>query len=1141
MNRGFRVTLVVLAICAAVDWRSDAMAQTATAAAENGFQPNRDYLSLQPWESIDTASGNLVLTFADLVLPGNAGRELRFERVYNNTVTEPTAQMWRFSVSGLPLRVTHRTIPPSSTIGDSIVGNRLWTPVFAMPDGSFQQTVFEQLPTLSIDSTDWVITPQFWRYRLSTRTLYLPDGTVARYSGSASEEGRLIEIRDQYANVTTLGWTETSLTVTQSLGAESRTVGFVLNAATGLPETMTYGESTWTYEYYPGGKLHRVTSPLAEAAPWLYEYEGADGQGKMRAVTTPQGGRASYTYEWQWFYFGPEPHQREEARVLRTRAADGPGVETGTWEFSYVGFTGPAGMTVRLPSGYHVAFEYASISGFSPIMLAGDFVLAHRIVYATDGSTRIEQEDREYEGLQAARNDRPWAVSALSSSTVTRAGRTYRTELTYDPDDTGDFSNYHRPRFKTERVNGVVARSSEFQYRHLTLATGPVYVVGLPLFETINASGQPTTRGWDYEPTTGFRRAESVNGITTTFTHDDHGNVATSRKANNKATAFTYSYGQVKDTTTPHVTTTRVINADGTVERETVAGRTTTFVYDELSRLRFRRPPGAVQIETEYDPAGQWQRVRRGNSWEQTTFDGFGRPVQTENGSGVRTRARYTAEGRLAYQSQPFEGPYGGPTDVGTTYTYDALGRITFEENADGTFRSRAYGADTITAHDERLRETVLTYQAFGHPDDTRLTGVRDAAGSQWTYAYNTAGSLTRADGPGGVSRIWEYDDRNLLIRETHPESGQILSNQPGDYDPAGVLKRKVDAKGTVFVYVHDDNDRLICIITDGQTIAIAYEPGSDNRLATSVMGAAPSSSAFEYDPITGRLTARTDAIDGATFRTEYAYDGNDNVTEIRYPSGRRVGYEYDAANRVSRVFNGHNPTVSHGSGFDYHPSGALEAYTAGNGVVTTMIYDPRRAWVTSISAGNLQLAYRYDEVGNVTAIDDLVRPAHNQAFTYDVLDRLETFVSGGALGPQTYAYDAHGNRASTPSMTYAYFAGRPFHLQSMNGGLAMDYDENGNLTSGPGVTMTYTPNNLLHASTAGSGTVRFAYDADDWRLKKQVTTGVTTYFVRGPNGQLLTEWANNNPTTAPNADVKDLVYVGSRLIASFKVELPPR
>jgi hypothetical protein len=49
-----------------------------------GFQQNRDYFSQLPFEHIDTLTGGLVLTFTDLMLPGNAGRELRIQRAYNS-------------------------------------------------------------------------------------------------------------------------------------------------------------------------------------------------------------------------------------------------------------------------------------------------------------------------------------------------------------------------------------------------------------------------------------------------------------------------------------------------------------------------------------------------------------------------------------------------------------------------------------------------------------------------------------------------------------------------------------------------------------------------------------------------------------------------------------------------------------------------------------------------------------------------------------------------------------------------------------------------------------------------------------------------------------------------------------------------
>jgi len=49
-----------------------------------GFNPNRDYFSQLPYEHIDPMTGNLLLTFTDLVLPGNAGLDLKIQRTYNS-------------------------------------------------------------------------------------------------------------------------------------------------------------------------------------------------------------------------------------------------------------------------------------------------------------------------------------------------------------------------------------------------------------------------------------------------------------------------------------------------------------------------------------------------------------------------------------------------------------------------------------------------------------------------------------------------------------------------------------------------------------------------------------------------------------------------------------------------------------------------------------------------------------------------------------------------------------------------------------------------------------------------------------------------------------------------------------------------
>lgn len=63
-----------------------------------GFQQNHDYFSAVPGENIDSNTGALILSFTDLVLPGNNGSELRFQRTYNSKDGR-----WRFGLAGVPI------------------------------------------------------------------------------------------------------------------------------------------------------------------------------------------------------------------------------------------------------------------------------------------------------------------------------------------------------------------------------------------------------------------------------------------------------------------------------------------------------------------------------------------------------------------------------------------------------------------------------------------------------------------------------------------------------------------------------------------------------------------------------------------------------------------------------------------------------------------------------------------------------------------------------------------------------------------------------------------------------------------------------------------------------------------------------
>ena len=1082
---------------------------------ETGFQPNRDYLSLLPWESIDTGSNNIILTFTDLALPGNGGRELRFDRAFTNQLPDDAEPHWRFGIAGVPMRVVERPLPTRPLPPGNVAAERATTPYFWMLDGSRMETTYAQPPDHANPLTLIVVrTARFWVYDRVARTLRIPDGTFAQYDA----EGYLIKIwgafHADHTNVVTFTWDDDKLDVVQSLGnGQSRTVQFLFAGDRQRPVSMTYDDRTWTYEYGAAGEVTRVSLP--GGSRWEYEYSTDPfEEGKIARVSTPQEGVVEYEYADREFY-EPGLGALRAFNVLVSRRTFDRDTLSGEWRFEHLASSVDAvdKTDITLPSGTRVSFVYGAASDSN--VIAGHWQLRSRIVWAPDGSI-AEEEERTYTGVQlrVARAAEPWYVPRLTRRTVSRHGQTYTTEYAYSSTASPHFHEYHRPTAVTERgPAGSVERRTTFTYSHLLEPS----LLALPSTESTTVQGMTASRLFTYNTATGFRESETRYGIATTFAPDAFGNVATARKANGKTTTFTYSWGVLKDTVTPGTTVERTINPDGTVQSERIAGRLTEYGYDDPFRRVTRiQPPGSSNaVAFVYDDRRGTVEKRRGTSSVTTTRDGFGRVVETIDSAGIRTRTEYDAEGRQTYQSSPFT-----TADVGTEFTYDALGRLTSETNTDGTVRTRVFddAANSVTVRDEEGRATVFQYRGFGHPDDVRLLGVVDANGQEWTYSYDAIGNLSEVITPTGHTRSWLRNTSGLVTRETHPETGSVSYA----YDAAGVLKRKVDAKGTEFVYQHDGSDRVVRITAGGRVATIAYEPGSDLRVS---MRNDSVSTTFDYDDA-GRLGHRRDILGGYVFDSRYTYDGNDHVIEVTYPTGRVVGYERaDSEGRLTRIFE----TAAgrdYAFGVSYHPSGALAAYTAGNTVPTLFGYHSTRYWVESITSGPLQLTYRtYDRSGNVVALDDARGPAWRQLFAYDPLTRVDTAI--GPYGSVSYSYDPHGNRRTNGGSTYVTEAAT-LRLIAQND-QPIGYDANGNLTSKGGTAFTYTPENWVASATGGGGAATYAYDADGWRVRK-ASSGRTTFYLRGPSGELLTEWH----ITGGSARARDYVYAGSRLLSAI-------
>jgi YD repeat-containing protein len=702
----------------------------------------------------------------------------------------------------------------------------------------------------------------------------------------------------------------------------------------------------------------------------------------------------------------------------------------------------------------------------------------------------------------------------LSQRTIERDGGTYTTQYVYDCSVTATWCNYHRPHFIIETgqdASGMASRTTTrtYDYTFTPSASATWMIFGIST-ESVMVGGQTFALERGYDSLLGAVRHETFNGIQTDYSTDAYGNPASVTRAG-KTTTVEYAWGVESKVVTPELTVTRTVNPDRTVASETRGRWTTGFEYDDLFREKTVTPPDANPTTITYALDGATVTVQRGTSSVVTTLDGFGRPIRTVQG-GVVTTTGYDAQGRRTFESYPF-------TDVEkrTTFTYDGLGRLRMRTNPGGSHTDITYPGGTVTVRDENEHVTVQTRQAFGDPDDTRLTALTDADGQLWQYAYNARGRLTQVTMPDGKHRTWEYDvAKDRLLSETHHESGTTTYSS---YDEAGNLKQKTDANGTVFVYEYDGNDRLKKITAGDRVTTIAYEPNSDTRQSVTVDGVA---STFHYDT-TGRLDERQDVIDTNIFTTKFGYDGNDNLKSIVYPSGRSIGYDYSADDRLMRVYD-IGAVRNYATAFQYHPSGAITSFNAGNGILHQATFDPNRYWVRSISAGPLQLTYdNYDLVGNVRTIVD--GRGTTETFTYDALDRLKQAV--GPYGDPIYDYDAHGNRVTVPGMTAYAYEGNTLRL-AQQGDKAFTYYNNGNLkTESPNRTYTYTPHNLMESVTIGGTSTTYGYDGDDWRVKKAAGTS-NTYYLRGLNGELLVEW--KNPGEADQTR-RDYVYAGSQLI----------
>ena len=253
---------------------------------------------------------------------------------------------------------------------------------------------------------------------------------------------------------------------------------------------------------------------------------------------------------------------------------------------------------------------------------------------------------------------------------------------------------------------------------------------------------------------------------------------------------------------------------------------------------------------------------------------------------------------------------------------------------------------------------------------------------------------MERVDYGNGGKVSYTYDDFDRVTGVTHDE----------DTDPK--FTYEYDAKGRAAV-VTDTRDgstiRNIYDLTDRPTESEQRDGDGNLKYRTLI----------SYD-IKNRVRSFTEATATETKKTEYTYDADDRVTEVKYngSDSSKVSYTYDKLNRIT------SRTVTNGSTYS-----TTYTYVPGNSTYGANATTPLVATITQGSGANaMNFAYTYDNRGNITSE---TRNGVITTYEYDALGQLTRVndpndPTGSTFGTTwIYSYDRGGNILNKSAYVY--------------------------------------------------------------------------------------------------------------------------
>lgn len=559
----------------------------------------------------------------------------------------------------------------------------------------------------------------------------------------------------------------------------------------------------------------------------------------------------------------------------------------------------------------------------------------NRSTFIYDGANRLTTQT---DALNQATSHGYDAMSNLMSSTDA-LGRVSNydyddfnrlVKITYPPATTGatrlfETIEYDDGGNMTKRID-TAGRATQYQYDALNRLTSTIdadnkttafeYDALSRMTALMDAIGQRYR--FNYNPVgmvTHMRRGTNVMS----FTYDAVGNRKTRTDYNGAVTDYIYdALNRLKTITYPDTTTVNyTYDKLSRMQTATNENGVVNFDYNKMNRLIRATDVFGQVVEYNYDANGNRTKLSLNAATVQTyKYDAIDRVTKILDAASLATNYTYDATNKLTSRKLP--------NGILTSYQYDGLDRLTrlldakgvtmvadhqYQYNAASQITqiaeptiTKSYGYDTVDrltsstysnpiqpnenySYDGVGNRTASQLSAsYGYQPFNRLTSTATA-----TYSYDANGNLSSKTDSGGTTQYtWDFENR--LKQVALPNGSTTVTYK---YDPLGRRTQRLPSSGASTNFVHDGQDVLKDLNSDGSTVDYLNGLGIDNKLRLTDSRLITTGPLYFLQDHLGSTTALTNSLGIAV--TQIAYDSFGNSSGNSLTRYDYTGRERDA------------------------------------------------------------------------------------------------------------------------------------------------------------------------------------------------------------------------------------------------------